>query len=173
MPSIIDKLKAEERNERTIRLWPDGYGYKAYERSAYLFVQQVRNYHASRRYVDAAGQDVVSIKFPKSVVEQLQLNSKTENDGTVTIRMDSALDEQQFLLWRDDLPLTEMKRKAVIKSVPAAVMPEAAVAPAVPPPAPAYSDVEARLRSFNLAAATPLDCMLLVNELQKMLGVRE
>lgn len=23
MPSIIDKLKAEERNERTIRLWPD------------------------------------------------------------------------------------------------------------------------------------------------------
>ena len=75
MPSIKDKLKAEERNERTIRLWPDGYGYKA------------------------------------------------------------------------------------------------AVAPAVPPPAPAYSDVEARLRSFNLAAATPLDCMLLVNELQKMLGM--
>ena len=47
MPTIKDKLKAEERNERTIRLWPEGTFLKAYERSAYLFVKQVRNYELS------------------------------------------------------------------------------------------------------------------------------
>lgn len=71
MPTIKDKLKAEERNERTIRLWPEGTFLKAYERSAYLFVKQVRNYEPRRRYVQAVGQDVVSIGFPQSVLGSL------------------------------------------------------------------------------------------------------
>lgn len=53
MPSIKEKLKLEERNERTVRLWPEGTFFKVYERSAYLFVTQVRVYEP-RRYVDKA-----------------------------------------------------------------------------------------------------------------------
>ena len=168
MPSITDKLKAEERNERTVRLWPEGKFFKAYERSAYLFVTQVKPYEGRRRYVDVVGHDVVQIGFPQSVLDQLKLNQKKEDDGSVTLRMESAFDEQQFLLWRDSLPQTEMKQKQMkeTKQNPVVV--------AAPPAAIKKPTVElkvaARIRSVNLAAKTPMQCMLLLSELQAMLN---
>ena len=150
MPSIKDKLKAEERNERTIRLWPEGTFFKAYERSAYLFIKQVRAYEPRRRYIQAVGQDVVSIGFPQTVLETLGVNHAPATDGAEVIQLQTALDEQQFMLWRDEFkgdeePVAEAKPDdksfAVIK----------------------------RLREFNLATATPMDCMLLVMELQNMI----
>ncbi len=54
MSSITDKLKLETANSQTVRLWPEGTFYKAYERSAYLFVTRLRPYEVKRRYVDKA-----------------------------------------------------------------------------------------------------------------------
>ena len=151
MPSIIDKLKAEERNERTIRLGPEGTFFKAYERSAYLFVKQVRNYEPRRRYVQAVGQDVVSIGFPQSVLGSLGVDHAPATDGAEIIQLPAALDEQQYLLWRDGIGKENVEME---------------VKPSTPP---TDSPVIKRLRVFNLATATPLDCMLLVHELQNMI----
>ena len=166
MPNITGKLKAEERNERTVRLWPEGYGYKAYERSAYLFVTQVRNYQVSRRYVDAAGLDVVSIKFPKLVIDKLALSLRHEDDGSVSFRMDTALDEQQYLQWRDSISLTVEARKSSTVGTVLSVQP--CTERTVPTVLPEH-DVAERIRMFNLAAATPLECMLFLSELKQKL----
>ena len=163
MPKITDKLKAEERNERTVRLWPEGYGYKAYERSAYLFVTQVRNYQVCRRYVDAAGQDVVSIKFPKLVTDSLGLSLRHEDDGSLSFRMDNALDEQHYLQWRDRLPMMTLTKK---RAVELKVQVQAAAKPG--PPAIEH-DVAERIRMFNLAGVTPLECMVFLSEIQQSL----
>ena len=156
MPSIKDKLKAEERNERTVRLWPEGTFFKAYERSAYLFVMQVRNYEVRRRFVQAVGQDVVSIGFPQTVLTSLGLQHTSATDGSVEIRLDTPLDEQQYLLWREaqTFPTPDPSPQRGGEYVP-----------------PMVSAVADRIRTFNLASATPLDCMLLISELQKMIRV--
>lgn len=168
MPSIKDKLIAEERNDRTVRLWPEGYAFVAYERSAYLFVSQVKRYEVIRRYIEVAGQDVVSIKFPKSVIEKQGLSAKNETDGSVTFKTATALDEQQYLLWRDALPMAT----AVKKNVRTVMKPEQPAVPVRENPD-EEDEVVSRLRAFNLATATPLDCMMLVSELQKMLREKD
>lgn len=169
MPSIKEKLKFEERNERTVRLWPEGAFYKAYERSAYLFVSQIRQYELRRRYVDAVGQDVVSTGFPQSVLSKLGV-SASDDDGVKTIRMDTPIDEQQYLLWRDAVPLSTAQPKVAPQSAPQlASVPEPAK-PQEPLIEGAEQEVVSRIRDFNLASATPLDCMLLLSELQKMLA---
>ena len=93
MTSIKDKLKAEECNERTVRLWPEGMFFKAYERSAYLFVTQLKDYDVRRRYVDAVGRDVVWIGFPQSVLGKLEFTHATATDGAEVIKLSASVDE--------------------------------------------------------------------------------
>jgi len=155
MPSIKEKLKAEERNERTVRLWPEGTFFKAYERSAYLFVTQVRHYEVRRQFVKAAGQDVVSIGFPQTVLASLGLQHEKNVNGTEEIRLDTPLDEQQYLLWREAqaYPTPNPSPERGVECV-----------------SPVVSAVADRIRTFNLATATPMQCMLQLAELQKMLN---
>ena len=161
MPSIKEKLKAEVGNERTIRLWPEGTFYKAYERSAYLFVKQVRPYQVRKRYVDVVAQNVVSVGFPQSVLKSLGVNSHSERDGSVTFGVDTPLDEQQYLQWYDDIQPTDKVRVQPSAPEKGAVVDENITG--------STSFILRRLREFNLANATPTQCLLLVSELQNML----
>ena len=157
MPSIKEKLKAEVGNERTIRLWPEGTFYKAYERSAYLFVKQVRPYQVR----NVVAQNVVSVGFPQSVLKSLGVNSHSERDGSVTFGVDTPLDEQQYLLWYDDIQPTDK-----VRVQPSAPEKGAVVDGNITNQS---STILRRLREFNLANATPTQCLLLVSELQNML----
>lgn len=147
MPSITDKLRIEARNERTIRLWPEGSFYKAYERSAYLFVTHLRAYEVKCRYIEAAGQDVVSIGFPQTSLGKLGVTSTEGELGSVTVKLDVSISEQEFLLWRE------------AQSHPVAEPIEST----------AETTVAARIRSLNLASMTPMQSMMLLSELQAIL----
>ena len=172
MPSIKDKLKAEERNERTVRLWPEGTFFKAYERSAYLFVTQVRQYEVRRQFVKAAGQDVISIGFPQTVLASLGLQHEKNVNGTEEIRLDTPLDEQQFLLWREaqDYPTPDPSPK---RDGELMVCAEDAGDP-LPSEGRGrggvITSVVDRIRRFNLATATPMQCMLFLSKLQQILN---
>ena len=161
MPSITDKLKAEEHNECTVRLWPEGSFYKAYERSAYLFVTHVRHYEVRKRYIQAAGSDVVSVGFPQSVLGKLGVTHATATDGAEVIKLSASVDEQQYLQWRD--------RTDAEKPEPAAAT-AAPVAAGTAALTVAEKAVIAKLRDFNLASATPLQCMMLLSELKSELS---
>ena len=184
MPAISEKLKLETAYSQTVRLWPEGTFYKVYERSAYLFVTRLRPYKVKRRYVDKVGGDVVSTAFPRTVLGGLGVDYQKNDDETVTIRLDCCIDEQQFLQWRNALPLTAQpqpaKRQEAARPLVASPMPEAqpmeAESPAVPDPAETLERpvsvermVADRIRTFGLASATPIDCMLLLSELQRIL----
>lgn len=180
MPDISKKLKLESANSQTVRLWPEGTFYKAYERSAYLFVMRLRPYEVKRRYVDKAGCDVVSTGFPQSVLEGLGVGFQKGDDRTVTIRLDCCIDEQQYQQWRDALPLTAQPARRLARAVPGTVLlkaetPVAAEPPVereaagIPVPVGVETVVADRIRQLDLAAATPLDCMMMLSELKRLL----
>ncbi|MBQ3753333.1 MAG: hypothetical protein II864_07275 [Prevotella sp.] len=185
MPDISEKLKLETSNHQTVRLWPEGAFFKVYERSAYLFVTKLRPYEVKRRYVEKAGCEVVSTAFPRKVLDDLGVHYQKGDGGAVSIRLDSGIDEQLFLSWRDSLSLTTqpVRRAAAAPTVesPTAAAPAVDVltveaplmeAPSVEAPEPVGVErlVADRIRSFNLATATPIDCMLLLSDLQKMIN---
>lgn len=161
MPSIVDKLAVEQHNERMVRLYSEAAFYKAYERSAYLFVTQVRPYEARRTHLKVVGGDVVSIAFPKTVLASLGVDYQEQADGAVLISMSAGVDEQAFQLWRADVALHQPRLK--IKA-PVSVGDGAAVSASS-----AEHEVVERIRCFNLADATPMQCMLLLSELQRKL----
>jgi len=170
MPTISDKLKLETAGGQTVRLWPEGAFFKAYERSAYLFVTRLRPYEVRRRYVEAAGGDVVTTAFPRSVLSGLGVEFQEADDGHVAIRIEGGVDEQQFQQWRDQLPLPGTQVSHLRE--------QPAVQPSEHPQeepqvghlrTPGEARVLARINGFNLAAATPLDCMMMLSELQQLL----
>ncbi|MBQ7571660.1 MAG: hypothetical protein IJT19_05405 [Bacteroidaceae bacterium] len=171
MANILEKIKLEEHNYQTIRLWPEGAFYKAYEHSAYLFVTRLRPYEIRRCYVDAARQDVVSTGFPQAVLSDLGVPSEVTDGGVVSIRLKDGLDEQQYLAWRDALPLAgrqTRKRAGTKPPAPAIAREEDDRAP-VPALPTAEQTVAERLRRLDLAATTPMRCMMLLAELQRIL----
>ena len=179
MATILEKIAAEEHNERTIRLWPEGSFYKAYERSAYLFVTQLRPYSVRSRYVQAAGRDVLSTGFPQSVLGSLGKRFDKATDGAVVITVDAPVDEQAVLRWRD-----QHRGQTPVLSVPCAVEQQKQHKGQPPVLIPEQSSpsrslsvtcaveqvVASRIRQTNLAAVTPMECMLLLSELQTMLA---
>lgn len=166
MPSTAEKLSAEVRNERIIRLWPEGKFFRAYERSAYLFVSQVRAYEVRRSHVQVVGQDVVSIGFPQSVLDTLEMAREQQGDGSVTLQAPAPLDEQAFQQWREGIPMYVRKREPKGSSDEG----PQTLAATVYQPVAVESEVAGRIRRFNLADATPMQCMLLLSDLQRMLN---
>jgi hypothetical protein len=61
----------EEGNRQDIHLYQEGVFWKAYERSAYLFVRYIKAYRTKKRYYKSIAQDIVSISFPDIVFSGL------------------------------------------------------------------------------------------------------
>ena len=167
MPSISEKLAIERKNVRTVILWPEGSFYKAYERSAYLFVTHFRAYEVRRKFVEAAGQDVLSVGFPQTVIHGLDKPAKVGDDGVAKITLESGPDEQQFLQWRESIPMLDtFKRES--RRQPAH---ETAMLPTMSSDKDLSSEsvVANRIRRLDLSAITPMQCILLLSELQQIL----
>lgn len=155
-----EKLAFEQHNEGTIRLWPEGGFYRAFERSAYLFVNYVRQYEVKRKFVKVVNSDVVDIGFPKSVLGRLGHDVEECNNGCKLIKLDSAIDEQSFQIWRSSVPLGVARQQ--VQQVFAGA--QAAVAKSH-----AEHAVSQRIRQLNMGLMTPMQCMVLLSELQQQL----
>jgi hypothetical protein len=157
MPTIKEKLDYEQHNERTIKLWSEGGFFKGYERSAYLFVSLVKPYKARRLFVKTVDQDVIEIGFPKSVLPQLPYTATDCGDGSMMIILDTLIDEQTFQLWRQRIVLAATTEQAPAHEPPPLVVPQADAT---------EHEVAERIRQLNMASMTPMQCMVLLAELQ-------
>ena len=168
MASIHDILTSEAKTDHSVRLYREGsLFYRAYERSAYLFVHHVRDYQAVRKFYKVCNSFVVSIGFPQKSLPSLGCQYIENADGTVSIPVEVEIDEQQFLNWKDHVPLHQ-------KDVPA--VPSFSASYHSPLPVPdvktntTEDEVLRRLRQYNLAGSTPMQAMLFISELQRMLN---
>ncbi len=101
MASIHDILTSETKTDHSVRLYREGsLFYRAYERSAYLFVHHVRDYQAVRKFYKVCNSFVVSIGFPQKSLPSLGCQYIENADGTVSIPVEVEIDEQQYQQWK-------------------------------------------------------------------------
>jgi hypothetical protein len=72
MATIKEIIAIEEENNSNIYLYSEGIFWKAYQRSAYMFLQHCRvNYMVKHRFVKSVLREVYSIGFPHSALPKL------------------------------------------------------------------------------------------------------
>ena len=148
--NILEKIKLSQ-NSQSIHLFKEGAFWVAYEYGAYYFWQQ-KGYKPTKKFVKCINQEVVSVGFPKDVLETVELRVvDAESENTKIFSLEKGIDAEEFLIWKNSLSVKSMEtvRSAVHTAV-----------------AENQSVIE-RLRLFDLSNATPMECMLFVSELKK------
>lgn len=69
MSTIKERIEKEQSNTDKIYLHKEGIFYRAYERSAYLWLNHICNYEIKKRYVKTINEVIVYLGFPMSVLE--------------------------------------------------------------------------------------------------------
>lgn len=69
MSTIKERVEREQSNIDKIYLYKEGIFYRAYERSAYLWINHICKYEIKKRYVKTVGKVIVYLGFPMSVLE--------------------------------------------------------------------------------------------------------
>lgn len=169
-----DFIRAEADNTDRIILYKEGLFWKAYERSAYILCMQVRPFKPTKKSLKSLdGGEIVSVGFPWKHEEKYigALECLESGDERLTLAAASAIDPADFEKWKVELPLLAPPSKS--KTETAEGREQGAPANAEVPaghtsPTAALAAAE-RIKAFNLAESTPLECMLLISELKKTL----
>lgn len=147
--SILD---SEAQVSDCATLYYEGMFWKAYERSAYLIFSQIRAFKPTRKFIKKiGGQQIISIGFPDSSLESLMkgYTKLSETHISRTYGGFIPLNEQDFLLWKSGsgpvLEPTEQEENRI-------------------------PNVIKRLKEFDLLNHSPYECMMLVEELKRMLA---
>ena len=178
MRTLEEIVGSEERNLSQVVLYPEGMFYKAYERSAYVCATRIAPFRPSRKRVKYLGRDVVSVGFPMQVLEKYFPGaSPQEPGGCVVVELAEAVGAQAFEAWKAALPFKE-PRARVPSAAAAAPVETAAGLTDTAPSLPSRSEDEPfgrlaqLIRGFRLEAATPLQCVLFIDELKRVIDGR-
>ncbi len=191
-----DFIRAEAENTDRIILYKEGLFWKAYERSAYILCQQVRPFKPTKKSLKSLdGGEIVSVGFPWKHEEKYigGLSVLEESAEGRVLAAATSIDPADFENWKAGLPLLAPTAKSKTETAegsgqgattsfgvpantevpaghtsPTAAVPSSGTASATVSATAALAAAE-RIRTFNLAESTPLECMLLISELKKTL----
>ena len=156
--TIQSILQAESQVTDRVTLYREGMFWKAYERSAFLICRQIRSFKPTKKTIKNLGNaEVISIGFPDTSLENV-IKGHPMISGTQLSQSYGGffpLNEQDFQIWKNGG--------------------KGPSCPEVADHSPdqeedAVPDVVSRLRAFDLLNHTPYECLLLVEELKRMLG---
>lgn len=154
--NLKDKINAEQQAVPLILLYMEGMFWKAYEQSAMRFAKEVKAYKLQKRFVKTVNSDVVSMGFPNGSLEDVLKGREFTkvNDKQVSFCVDTAFTSDEFEAWKAEVPLMEE-----------------AIAPLSTEPyfSEAERHVLTQLAVFRVETASPLQCMMLVSDLQALL----
>lgn len=147
-----------------IRLHLEGMFWKAYEQSALRFIKEIKEYKVSKKQVKSLGCEVVSLGFPSNKLEELTNGRELNriNEKEISFTCSTLFSEEEFNEWKKNIPLQEDPIQNKTRA-PAENM------PVNQPSSPAIRQVIDRLFSFSVETASPLQCMMLISELQSIL----
>lgn len=150
-------LFIEDCNLTHIHLYKEGSFWKAYERSAFLFVKHIKAYRTKKKFYKNMQQDVISIGFPDVALSRLIDTQKVilRVDKSLTIALDNTtLDVAEFEQWKESCPLTVRADK---KNNRAKVEAENRMN---------AEELKRAILSFPIYDSTPMQCMAFISELQ-------
>lgn len=152
--TLSEKIAKEQVQNTSVFLYREGLFWKAYEYSAFLFVQHIRAYRAQKKHVKILKQDVVSLGFPDCALDDVLKDRESEriDEKCIEIKADfPIIKEEEFEQWK---VVTESRTQQTKKLEEVAI---------------SDHSVLSRLRTFRVESASPLQCMLFISELQKEL----
>lgn len=157
--TLAEKVKNEQENRTGIFLHREGLFWKAYEYSAYLFVKEVRAYNPQKKEIKSLKADVVSLGFPDQVLGDILKGQDHAAHGEKCIEIKGfpPVEVSGYEQWKKNLPA----RDAVVAGDVVAAGTTGTGSDLA---------VLARLRSFRTEAASPLQCLMFISELQKELS---
>ena len=166
--TIAEKYTTEQANLSSIHLYREGTFWRAYERSAYLFVTKVREYAVIRKEIKLLGfAGVAYIGFPHTLLEELLREREyvQHAEAYVEVKNLPPVDVQKFEAWKLSFPLRTVEANtASAKTAKVAITPPAATLNRV------GEEALQRLQRFRLELASPMDCFLFVRELKDLLN---
>lgn len=160
MPSIQEILSKESENTHILHFYREGVFFKAYEHSAYLFVKNVKPFMVKKRFVKSVNQEVVSIGFPtNSLHNYFEKDKIQEDENTAEVVLAESVDLVDFDEWKKAIELVpEVEKKQKETSTLSQQNPIGN-----------ENVVILKIKTFPMEAKTPLDCMMFLSELKKML----
>lgn len=191
-------IAAEADNTDRIVLYREGIFWKAYERSAFAVCTQIRPFKPTKRSLKTlGGEELISVGFPMAS-ERTVLGSLTLLDRKPDRLVSASLRPivaEEFEAWKSSVPTTPPRIRTTVAgngTLPH-ICPDAAESatsgiydgvpdfrerdPLTEPVGDtmrAYlataRDVVERVRAFDLASSTPMECMMFILELQKTLS---
>ena len=83
---IAEILEIENANTGSINLFKEGICWKVYEKSAWRFVKNIREYRVLRKYVKTVKQDIAYLVVPESTLPEILLTVKKRHATSHTER---------------------------------------------------------------------------------------
>ncbi|MCD8184878.1 MAG: hypothetical protein LUE99_19425 [Bacteroides sp.] len=174
--TVKEIIQMENSNQNTIILLREGIFWRAYEKSAYAFSMQIHPYKATRKWVIAVKQDVISLGFPVSAVENVLKDCKIvlqQEDRLIFAALPTVAGE--FEAWKQAVPLAlpdngRNQKTNPYPDIPAAEPATKAVTPTATPAKDDNGTVAECIRRFSIESKTPVECMLFLMELKRRLA---
>ncbi len=165
-------LDIEKTNDDKIHLYKEGMFWIAYEKSAYRFITSVRPYRATRKFVQQVGEEMVSIGFPSAILDEINVEvlEKSERQITLQAPENEGATGKEFQAWKAQTALHIPRLQIKPNQVKTREVTREMSAPLPLPPVQQQSTITEKLRDFNLANKTPMECMMFVLDLKNSLG---
>ena len=136
-------------------LFREGIFYKCYNEDAMLFHQRVKPFTCSARIFKETGNPVISLGFPVTLLECKRITEEQLSD---------ALDATNYCETSAELTFTLKENiKQAYKSFEEQVLISSST------PKDRHDTILDKIRSFDLANCTPMECMVFLHELKKEL----
>lgn len=153
MSTIKERIEKERSNTDKIYLYKEGIFYRAYERSAYLWINHICNYEIKCRNIKAVGKVIVYLGFPMSVLENKvkDYNYKFESDY-VEIDLGNAevFDDDIYDEWHKQI---EFKNEKITNCIEVKEF--------------KAETIIDEIIKYPIETSSPLDCMMFLSQLKK------
>lgn len=109
MPTINEIISAGQSKDRlSIQFYSEGIFYKAYQQSAWLACLLLNRFTVKKKLIKKAGQDVISIGFPKTSLSKWAAGRRTEvSDDKAVIYINESeyggIQDKDFNKWKDTI----------------------------------------------------------------------
>lgn len=161
--NLKEKLETELQDEPLVFLYMEGMFWKAYEQSAMRFTKEVKAYRLQKRFVKTVNSEIVSMGFPNGSLQDVLKGRDfmKVNDKQLSFRVETAFTAAEFEEWKSTLP-RESEGGSSFSVATLAGKGDARFSEA-------ERNVLSQLAAFRVEKASPLECMLLVSDLQTLL----
>ena len=110
--TVKEILEIEDANTGSINLFKEGICWRVYEKSAWRFVKNIRDYRVFRKHVKAVKQDIAYLVVPESALLEILLtietryaSSHTERKSEILTEIQGFTDTDGFEEWKAEITL--------------------------------------------------------------------